>query len=172
MFSRAAATISTPIIFVGTWQCFGQGLQKKNLLSTSAVCSLLLIFSASEPLLLRLLPILLLGCPISQLLLLLMWCSLNCLVVRTSFGQCCPSRQLPSRFAFSSGVFWPCSFVGFRLLHSWDGGSTIFRSCSYTLRAAAKRLPCTPLAARIRILHVKVPFVSFKQLEALGSSSI
>ena len=116
-----------------------------------------MILSAFAPLLFRLLLILLLSCPVSHMLLLPIWRSLDYLVMRVSFGLCCSLEScLLLRFAFSPGVVGSCSFVGFRLLHFWDGGSTLLRSCSCTLPSAAGPLPYTPLADSM--LLVKVPF--------------
>ena len=123
--------------------------------------------------LLRLLPILTLGCPVSHLLLLLVWSSLNYIAIHTSVLRAsCPLDSCLLGLHLLRDAVGFCGFVGSIASPLGCGGSTLLCSCSCTLPAATGRLPYTLLVASMLLVKVEVLFVSFKQSEASGVSSI
>ena len=108
------------MVFVSTWLCFGQGLQKKNWLSISVSLLSFIVVSCYQwpfclpvfaisigTLVLHTCP----SCPVSLVVASYNWRSPDYLVMRASFGLCCPLGQLPSRFEFSSRVVWTGGFL-------------------------------------------------------------
>ena len=168
--SFAAAVTSAPLKFCKHLVVLRPGAAKKNLRSISTVCSLSLIFYASAPLLLRCLPILPLGCPISLSVASLIWPSLDYLAIWTPQLSILSCRRPLDFIVLLDSCFLGLHF--FRML--LDLGALLAFDCFSSriwwlhinsllhLHVVGYRRASSIYSVGASMLLVKIPFIYFK----------